>query len=365
MGLFDSATASQSSNQSSNTTGKSTSESTTTVETLPKYYPEQEDLLKYLVGSVMGGLSGGVASYPGKLWADINPYEQTWLSGNSDTFQNREAAIRQTLSGQPGYTINEQTTKDYWDKYMMPQIDKQERLLRESYANNYFGGGKDIALGEFNTGVAGQYANLQYQDEQARRAAIENALNRQAQNAVPAWMANEDYEQQRGQLQRQVDEAEIASNYLRWMNGEEMGGVRNEAANPFFNQALALMGISPYIYMPVTESSSNAETYGTSIGTSTGTSQGAGAGYSFINALGNSLGGTAVNALTSGTSAIWDYIKNNWGKGTDTQSLYDAAGSGYQDAAGNLYASPEDYYYSSLSNPSTTSGIDWDDLLYK
>jgi hypothetical protein len=301
------ASSNQSSNQTSNQNQNyySSQESTTTPVQLPSYTPGQYGILDYLTNYVNQGMSKSVPSYPGMLYAPLNAYENTWLSGNSPSFQYKEDALRNALSGKPAYEVNADTSQQYWNRYMEPQFQKQWKNLNESYAPNYFGGAQGIAAGEFNTGKLGEYAKLMYQDEQARRQALTEGLNRQAQIAVPAWSAQENYEQERGQLQRQIDESKIASDYMRYLSGEEVGGVRNEAYNPYTKLAFQLLGISPYTYAANTEASGESfgEATGSTLGTSTGTSQGP--------SLVDSLFASALPGLVQGGIGIAsDYIKS-------------------------------------------------------
>lgn len=237
---------------------------------LNKYTKEQQDLLNALTSRASGGLSTGAEVYPKQMYAEQNPYETAFLNSGSEAAKNqvvREQAIQNAISGKPGYDINPEVTKQYWAQTMEPYYDKQERALKEQYGTGYFSGGRDIALGEFESGKSAAYAALQYQDEIARRQAIENALNRQAQVAPGAWTSNEALMQTSGTLARDIAEKQVASDYMRWLSGEPVEGVVNQAYNPYQTLAMQILGISPYVYQ------------------TNQTATGSGLGYGLLNSL--------------------------------------------------------------------------------
>lgn len=280
MGLFDSA------------------RSTSTTQTSNKYTAEQQALLSALTQQAGKGLGTGAEIYAGDMWAGVNPYEVDFLQGDSPNQQYREAAVRSALSGAPAYEVNDQSTQEYWDKYLKPQVDTQQRALNEQYAPGIFSGGRDIAQGQFNTGVLGEYANLAYKDEQARRQALTEAANRQANVAPYAWANNAEYESKAAALARDIEEKKITSNYQRWMSGEPdpVTGVVNQSANPYRALAEQLLGISPYVYQQNVNS------------------QGAGLGYGALSGLASGVGSAAASALPSLISSVpeaWKAVQNS------------------------------------------------------
>lgn len=303
MGLFDAAS------------------STSTTSTSNKYTPDQQALLAALTQQAGQGLSRGGEIYAGDMWAGVNPYEVDFLQGSSPNQQYREAAIRSALSGAPAYEINDQSTQDYWNKYIQPQVVTQQRALNEQYAPGIFSGGRDIAQGQFNTGVLGEYANLAYKDEQARRQALTEAANRQANVAPSAWANNAEYESKAAALARDIEEKKLATNYQRWMSGEPdpVTGIVNQAANPYRTLASALLGISPYVYQQNVNNQGAGLGYGALSGLASGLGQAAGAGAGGLLSAGGGL-----------VTSAWDAIKNSdWynslfsGSQVPVQDMYD------------------------------------------
>jgi hypothetical protein len=301
MGLFDSATT------------------TSTITQSPKYNEDQTALLKKLLGQANEGLTKGSEVYTGDMSAGENPYETNFLNWDSPMAKTIQTALGNTLSGNPAYDINEQTTQDYWTKYMDPMIAKQQRALNEQYAPGIFSGGRDIAQGEFNTGVLGEYGKLQYADETARRQALTDAANRQANTVNTAYGNEATRLKDAGALARAIQEKKITGDYQRWMSGEpNAAGVVNQSANPYRQLALSLLGTSPYVY------GSNVNSVGDGLGTGalSGLSGGLGS------ALG-SLGGSALSSIGNwATSGIGSILSNLLGSGTDALTDYYLSGGG-------------------------------------
>lgn len=265
--------------------------------TQPKYTENQLGLLDILAEQAHIGLQAGSEVYPEQMWAGVNPFEKAYMDSSSYTTGGnvaREAAVRSAISGNPAYQVDDDTTQAYWNKYIAPQVEKQRRQLIESYAPGIFSGGKDIALGEFETGVLGQFANLQYMDEQARRQALTDAFNRQANTAVSAYTSGLTNDQNIAALARSIEEKKLATDYQRWMSGEPNAttGTVNQAANPYRTLALSLLNISPYTYQQQVDTA------------------GGGLGYGALTGALNGLGGAAVSALPAAWSALSNWYNN-------------------------------------------------------
>lgn len=304
MGLFD------------NFFGPGSTESNTV--TLDKYNSKQQALLDMLSNEASAGLRGGAQVYGGDMSLGMTDAEKSYFDFATDPTSRdvREAAVRQAISGQPAYVVNDQTTQDYWDKYIMPEVNRQQRALNEQYAPGIFSGGRDIAQGEFNTGVLGQYADLRYKDEQARRTALTDAFNRQANTAQNAWNANQQNASSAAALERSIGEKELTGDYQRWMSGEAdpVTGAVNQSANPYRALALNLLGISPYTYQQQT------------------TGQGAGLGYGAATGLASSIGQSIIPLLSSALPEAFKTLKDWWNTGSATTiPTYDGS------------SNPEDY----------------------
>lgn len=332
----------------------SPAKSTSTNVQLDKWDAYQRALEQSLASQAQAGLTNGESTYPGQMYTPTTPTEQAYLNyqrtpptnipgydytaGMSDdevrdNRKVREAALREAMSGKPAFTVNDASTQQYWNTVLAPQYEKQKRALEESYAPGYFGGGRDVAGAEFAGQTAAGYGNLLYADEQARRAALEAGLNRQAQVAPGAWLNNETVAAQnslndyyanltaqqlnntnnqayqtalesslglKGSLERQIAQEKAATDYQRWVSGEQMGGVSSQAGNPNRQLALALLGLSPYAYQQNVTNTGAGLGYGMLQGAAQGAGQAAGAyltgGLGSIGGLGK---GVSENPLTS------------------------------------------------------------------
>lgn len=309
MGLFDSAT----------------STSTTTVN--PKYNEGQSALLAKLIQRANAGLTTGAEKYSGDMYAKENPYETSYMNWDSPQAKTIQAALDTVLSGKAAYDINEQTTQDYWDKYMAPMVAKQQRALNEQYAPGIFSGGRDIAQGEFSTGVTGEYGKLQYADELARRTALTEAANRQANTVNTAYANEATREKSAAEMARSIEEAKLAGDYQRWMSGEaDANGVVNQSANPYRSLALSLLGTSPYVYGSNVDSTGSGLGYGALTGLSSGLGSLASSGLSGLASLGTSgLNALLAKLFSSGgsTDALTDYYLSNAGSLGDLTGVED------------------------------------------
>ena len=303
-------------------------QSNSTTQTLPKYNSGQTNLLDILTNQAQKGTQVGAEQYPNQMWAGINPYEASYLDSSSLRTGGagvREAAVQAAISGKPAYDINDDTTRNYWDQYVQPEVDKQQHALNEQYAPGIFSGGRDIAQGNFSTGVLGQYANLQYQDEQARRQALTDAANRQANTAVSAYTTGLTNDQNAAALARSIEEKKLSTDYQRWVSGEAdpRTGAVNQAANPYRALALQLLGISPYSYQQNVDST------------------GAGLGYGALSGAASGAGGAAASGVVTSLSQAFKDWYNQQGQGGEPIDYagFDDAGYDYTD-----YGSP-DYGY--------------------
>lgn len=370
MGIFD------------NFFGPAGSESTVTQRS--KYTTKQQALLDMLTNEASTGLRSGGQTYGKDMWAGVNPYEQAWLnttgvqgqqaaprpptdvqpqggisegwgrpsddpywnqfpqqpgqpaqpgqqvSTGNQAFDAREAAIQRALSGAPAYQVDPQATQNYWNQYLQPQVDKMQRQLNEQYAPGIFSGGRDIAQGEFSTGVLGQYANLAYQDEQSRRQALTDAANRSANVAPTAWGQQTANMQNAGSLARSIDEKRLTTDYQRWMAGEPdpTTGEVNQFTNPYRALALQLLGLSPNVYGTETNAHGAGMGYGAAAGAASG--------------IGSAIG-TAIPGIVGGA---WDTIKGtDWWKDLTGVSGPEYTGDYGGDYGGSWWDPGIDYGY--------------------
>jgi len=143
--------------------------------------------------------------------------------------------------------------------------------------------------------IASRQAQLSWNEEAARAAASESALERllrgvQSEGTLGMQEAQLSEAMQgrigaelgtAGALQRQIDNEKLAGDLSRWLSGEPVGGVRSNIYNPYNQQVMAILGITPYGY-----------------GTTT-TAQGEDPWTAFLRSLGYSVGAGAVTYATS------------------------------------------------------------------
>ena len=266
--------------------GSGGSETTTTKNSI--YTPEQEALLKQLTGKAEAGLTTGAPSYPGQTYAAQNPYESAYLGYNTGA---RQQAIQSLMSGQPAYDTSPEATEQYFNKTIKPAYQTQFfgdssnpgtlALLEQQFAGpSYWSSNRanqtSNAIQNYGTTLSSKKADLMYQDELARRTALENAMGRKA-TGVTQDIASETAAGTAGAYARSIEQEKIASDLQRWLAGESVGGVRSDVYNPYNQLALAILGLTPYAYGENTETEGPGLLTGLMGGLGQGAGQAAGA----------------------------------------------------------------------------------------
>jgi len=252
------------------------------------YTPEQQKLLDTLAKQTQKGLTSGVTAYPGEMYTPLSDIENQYLSSVSATTPARASAFESLLSGKPAYEINPATTEAYYqsairDPAMREYQDTTLPLLTESFSGPSFWSSNRAeqtqkSIQDLSEYLDTQHANLAYQDEQARRTALENAYSRMS-GAVTAQPFTE--LGTAGQYARNVANEKVAADLNRWLMGESVGGVSAGQYNPYVNIAMSLLGFSPYTF------------------TSSSESGGPGLGYQIVSGLAQAGGAAAGAALGS------------------------------------------------------------------
>lgn len=262
--------------------------SETTVTKNSVYTPEQEALLKLLTDKAKAGLTSGAASYPGQTYAAQNPLETSYL--NYDTGA-RQTAISNLMSGQPAYDTSPEATKQYFENTIKPAYQKQFfgdatnpgtlALLEQQFAGpNYWSSNRanqvSNAIQNYGTTLSSKESELLYQDELARRQALENAMGR-VSTGVTQDLASQTAAGTAGAYARGIEQEKIAADLQRWLAGESVGGVRSDVYNPYNQLALAILGLTPYAFGENTETKGPGLLTGLLGGMSGGIGQGVGA----------------------------------------------------------------------------------------
>lgn len=235
------------------------------------YTPEQQELLRSLVAQAQAGMGGPSPSSPA-MSVGITPEEQAYMDWA------RGEALGNLASGKPAYDINPGTTQQYFQKSIRPGLEREFREttlpgVKDAYAGpGYWGSARADAVSDAFTkhgeNLGATEAGLIYQDEEARRAALEAAKGR----VLPAGEAIGSA----GVLSRQIEQEKVMEDLQKFLMGEEVDGKYNPAYNPSIQLAMQLLGFSPWVYGQESE----------------GESTGAGLGYSFMGGVGAGLGQT-------------------------------------------------------------------------
>ena len=112
------------------------------------------------------------------MFQDMSGYNRGRIGNYSGTYDA-------LLSGRPSTTVNSQTTRQYFDNSIRPELeDNFNRSLdqtREKYKNAWSTarfGAEDQLRQEHDDRLAKTYHDLLYQDEQARRNLAESGMQR-------------------------------------------------------------------------------------------------------------------------------------------------------------------------------------------
>lgn len=235
-------------------------------------------------GGLLGLMSGPAPSYPGQMYVPTTEQEQRYFDFVNNLAQNK--TFSNLLSGEVPYEIGPEWAENYYEKGIRdPALREYEEVvlpqLRESYAGpGYWGSARaraeTSAAGDLASELSARKSKLLYDEELARRSAIESAYSR----VLPTTQFYTDEMQEAGALQRQIEQEKVLANLQRWLMGEEVGGSFNLAYNPGWNLALGLLGIQEQ-----------------AIGTVTDREEGGGLLSGGLNALGKGAGMWAANKI--------------------------------------------------------------------
>lgn len=256
--------------------GKSESKSESTPQRVENWNASQKALFEQLFSTASGNMSSPVVSYPGQMSVPQTDQESSYFNAINQAYSPanlsvRSQAINDVLSGKPAYEINPETTEQFYQEGVKPGYMKEwEDVVLPQIKSSYVGpgywgsarayaeteGAKDLA-----TTLAQKRAELYYQDEQARRAGLESAAGRQATLAGSATDSLSGATTQlgtAGQYARSIAQEKVQGDLQRWLMGEEVGGVANNAYNPYVQLALALMGLTPFTIANQSQSKSDS-----------------------------------------------------------------------------------------------------------
>lgn len=214
-----------------------------------------QSILGNALGQGMVNAPQGVEAYGGQITPDATYNQQLAFDaapGLLASQRNRgiEGALGSALSGNPAYQIDPATSERFYNDSVVLPAQRQFQDTLQGIDARYgarFGrsGGQQEAFGraatDFGTNLAGIRGDLVFQDEQARRAALENAANRQVQGAgIAAEYDTSKQQNNRANLamlagiggeERSIAGQKSAEDYSKW-----------EYSRPYNNPWLGFMG---------------------------------------------------------------------------------------------------------------------------
>ena len=215
----------------------------------------QQNIAKALQRQVGDAVGRGVEAYGGEIAPGATQNQQLAYDaapGLLASQRNRgvETALGSILSGNPAYQIDPARSAAFYNDSVLLPAQRQFQDTMQGIDARYgarFGrsGGQQEAIGraatDFNTNLAGIRGDLVFQDEQARRAALESAAGRQLQG-VGASVGYRDSQQENqrrnlvtlaglGGEQRAITGQQNAEDYGKW-----------QYSQPYNNPWLGFMG---------------------------------------------------------------------------------------------------------------------------
>lgn len=246
-------------------------ESKSKIQQLPMWSPEQQKLFKGLHGLI--DFDKPAAPSP-PMSVGRTPEEESYFSHISGL--GRDAAMQKLLAGRPAYDVSPEASKAYFEGTVRPQYlrELQETILpqiEESYAGpGYYGSSRPRAVtravGTTTDKINEAYSQLMYQDELARRSALDTAMGR----VLPAEQVYSGELGQAGQLARMIEQEEVAGDLQKFLMGEEVDGKSSQFYNPGVNLALSLLGFQPFTYGTKTTQTSGDLLYNMLVGAAPG-----------------------------------------------------------------------------------------------
>jgi len=266
----------------------------------------QKLLAKKLFNQLYRGVTSEVPSYPKQMFVPETSYETDYLTRGStladdlakiradamarlDTEKARSEGIGQRLL-QPAYEITPETTEQYYQEAIRnPAMQEWREIVEPSIREAYVGPGywgseraRGIQTGaeHLATNLMQQHGELMYKDEQARRDALTQAMDRYAQYEstygpeLAKLYAEEDLRATQGQLDtermmaeeaqtkagysRGIEQEKVVADFQRWLMGETVDGVQSGANNPYYQLIFQALGLSPFSYGTESEGSGSS-----------------------------------------------------------------------------------------------------------
>ena len=217
--------------------------------------PEQKWFMSTLIRQVMPEIGEGAEVYGGQVAPGVSPLQQSGFDALSGAFSGESgAALSSMLGGQSAYEVDPAAREQLYgaEKALAMRQFQSEiaPMIEERYnaAGAGRSGGMEHALaqagGDLSLGLGSLYADLGYQDEQARRMGLENAAMRQGQG-LGLWGGITGNQLAGGEMQRGVEGEQLGEGYNKWL-----------AAQPYSNPWLTSFAptiLGTQVQTPVSE----------------------------------------------------------------------------------------------------------------
>lgn len=225
--------------------------------------------------------SRGVPRYPGDLYTPTTDLEAAYLSGDTSAFAADLAKYRAlgestwqnalSRAGTPTFTPNTEMSEQYYQDfiktpYMKEFAEVYEPGIRELYVGpNFHSSARVEAQREgyenLATTLGAKRAELFYQDELARREALESAAMREAQlgqltpqmtaalseSALYGQSYIDQVAKERAALSREIEQEEKMAQFQRWLMGETMGGETPTQYDPYTQLMFQFLNLEPIV----------------------------------------------------------------------------------------------------------------------
>jgi hypothetical protein len=267
----------------------------------PNWNPQQQQEFNDLYSQIQKTGLGPAPSSPDAYVPRTAQDQQYFDYANSE-------AVKKMATGEVPYDVGPEFANQYFEQSIRPIAEREWREttrpgIEEAYAGSTFNstGRLDAitkATEKYGEGLAAQKAGLIYNEEKARRAAIDAAYGR-----IPA---GQDVAAKSAAYARGIETEKVMNSVQKYLMGESVNGQYNPAYNPMVTLAFNLLGLKPF--------TSNVQTE----------SEGAGLGYSFLK--------SAINGIN--LQGIFSPSESTQPTGTQAGGSTAAYGSG---SAGGMY----------------------------
>jgi hypothetical protein len=191
------------------------------------------------------------------MYVDKTAEDQTYFDYLNSTGTARTNALNQIASGkltaEQEASYSPEVTQNYYNESIRnPALREWSEITKpaisEQYAGpGYWGSARANAVtkgaGDLATNLAAERAKLAYDEQTSKRTAQEAALNRQT-TAPSAYATEAATLSSASDKSRAIEQEKMLSEYQRWLSGETVNGVSNEAYNPYLQLIFQALGLS-------------------------------------------------------------------------------------------------------------------------